>query len=1849
MRFLELSGDNGRRRGRPPNAHGHLSLLDTAKSNFINMPTRRPSDFHDYLQLSFSGPDRLPSYHRTELEPTVTEPDKGGLYSLYQPNINSQTSLLISAKSFSTYMPARSHDILSTPTESRQTDMERSSPRTTGQQYEQNVVNAAAHLVSILIHKQGDTVNLRTSNQMEKVTNKYFITTRNRVTQTEYSSNKVRRTNTLISSFGVLSVYLFCAYFIRYILTQKEYVMYVLFNAMILKSYQYNVVLNLLPTKTQPGNRQTCGTPTKNFAGPESNLPSFTRAEAGDVLPHAHDNKTIYYILNYISVYNMALSAIASDMHNALLLRMISLLYNYNNHTLDFTPLKYNTFLAESQKPEDGEQNSDTGNANSSKSSNLNNTGSVHTRPLGRRPLHKSQRSTDSNESDDEPPRDQKSGQKLLSLCQNSTVPNLALTLKEDDEKRHDSNISKETESGNLTVNIPQIKHTNHDTSIFDGISWILGGIRNISLFGVPHDVSRFSPGPSAEDDTLNSTFSFNISISDASNFEDSPQIQAHHKLPEHNNLTAIKGSPSIKSSPLLLSKKFLKNDCERSPTDGSVKVNDDETFRDVGTPYITPNVPGALSKRSVLDLSPMTPRRPRSRQKCRSECSSKPYNIPPATLLKRRLMSKINRQIYRSEDTPTSSRRRIASESDVNNNTEDGISKAELGCTHIRQNGFYNCLLESEHSIHLQLNFLREFAVSDTESENAPYIFSAIERELFNKFKSEGSPASLNPLKQTIKLNWKTEDVSNATINFDSPKADLIDHSPLLYLLVKLNLLSRKVTRDYKEGQPLREYNSLIICSMTERSNKVPIKFFDEVPESEPIHVLHLGKERAVNMIPIQQHIKSLEVFDISLENFSVLTILHDARKSFEVSLPKERRVEGSELDLHVLVIPFYSPQSNEHDSRPIIAEKSYTSIENPPGDGPRNDKPRDDEPMHGKPKDYEPMDNELKVDEPRDFESRDDEQALPGIKSDKDITAESGDVTINGDTDTSVYINVNDASLNQLDLNKEYSQISNGLFIDTKLCIGIINSNNNVTISKWMEECGLQPLENVQENRGLLLSVTQEISNGIKPPPIRFLKCILSQLLTEALDKELDHRLILGCKGLRASEKRQILLDHITEKHKELNDKESLPCLLTEEEYQSDDSVPRCQSSSSSDGENSDPDFLPINSAVKIKPAKGKYLQNQRKAKSNKTDVASSGNQVPSTRNFEIPMKTLEESLLKLQEKMKTYDEALDMLAKQQSKSISSAASKPSPSLKDASRDLSIENLAMLKKIEKLEKNNKVLFEMYNTQQTSIDNIIEQLELHTKENKAIKKKLSVIQGQVSERSKQTESPKLKAKDESTEIKQSISKLTSELKELRENSGEIRAPANLAPLVDNSIISETTNLEIKEELQKLKSSNSTLTTMLGELRKEMRDIKSSENLTSRADLYTLKCPCTLAVQHNAINIDHCYSKPPIRSKNTLSCNTKQESCNNGLSCSDEESFDDIERIFSDFEVEVGGNITLDGNDQLENDSSQNRSNLGKQDDRNHQSFDEPLECSSTSNTRSKSKDKRRKRNGQSRNLPSTEHTENMHTSSTRISYSSNCSTTTSAPVFTESTEPPLKSPQKSPQTEITTKSMPRQNEGEHTRNNRYQTHKCYIIHDTYMNNFSSDSFSRWFDVSCFKIKSLQALLQDGSLLSKIKAQTPETVFIHLGQGDLWTGASGDTVLDYYKQVCWKLLENTSTKICFSLMIPLNGSPRMNSVINQINKFLSDFVSDVRKDSRYNYKDRIFTSNNNSLSSQIIYSQLADSSGNKIKLSERGEKLLWLKLKDALNRTLGLIPQQRRRETSLSDRKQHSRNEIPNE
>ena len=130
----------------------------------------------------------------------------------------------------------------------------------------------------------------------------------------------------------------------------------------------------------------------------------------------------------------------------------------------------------------------------------------------------------------------------------------------------------------------------------------------------------------------------------------------------------------------------------------------------------------------------------------------------------------------------------------------------------------------------------------------------------------------------------------------------------------------------------------------------------------------------------------------------------------------------------------------------------------------------------------------------------------------------------------------------------------------------------------------------------------------------------------------------------------------------------------------------------------------------------------------------------------------------------------------------------------------------------------------------------------------------------------------------------------------------------------------------------------------------------------------------------------------------------------------------------------------------------------------------------------------------------------------------------------------------------------------------------------------------------------------------------PEVIFLHLGQADLLNKTKGDRVVAETKELIEKLFKIAEMKLCLSQIIPLKAIAQVKSVIRQVNRELSSFVTHMRKSG--DYGERLFTQNNDALAG-FIYRETGGH-GYVVGLNVRGRRKLWLHLKDGLHRSLNI-------------------------
>ena len=182
---------------------------------------------------------------------------------------------------------------------------------------------------------------------------------------------------------------------------------------------------------------------------------------------------------------------------------------------------------------------------------------------------------------------------------------------------------------------------------------------------------------------------------------------------------------------------------------------------------------------------------------------------------------------------------------------------------------------------------------------------------------------------------------------------------------------------------------------------------------------------------------------------------------------------------------------------------------------------------------------------------------------------------------------------------------------------------------------------------------------------------------------------------------------------------------------------------------------------------------------------------------------------------------------------------------------------------------------------------------------------------------------------------------------------------------------------------------------------------------------------------------------------------------------------------------------------------------------------------------------------------------------------------------------------------------------------NRYRRDTVLLIHDSNFDKFNPRSFISQFNIHQFGVSSLENLEKKRKQLNeKIKKLRPDCIYIHLGINDLTkrkcipSGSIHD--------LAGHLLESCKAQICFSFLIPTSNDKNMNQRITAVNNVIKNNVSWFHKNNEL-ARSRIFTFSNDQVGNHNSHSINTG-----FTLKDRGEKLLYLRLREGLKKTMRL-------------------------
>ena len=201
-----------------------------------------------------------------------------------------------------------------------------------------------------------------------------------------------------------------------------------------------------------------------------------------------------------------------------------------------------------------------------------------------------------------------------------------------------------------------------------------------------------------------------------------------------------------------------------------------------------------------------------------------------------------------------------------------------------------------------------------------------------------------------------------------------------------------------------------------------------------------------------------------------------------------------------------------------------------------------------------------------------------------------------------------------------------------------------------------------------------------------------------------------------------------------------------------------------------------------------------------------------------IDVPIKTLEKSLLDFDDRLSNQESAMEALTQKLDKSSSS-----SPSGEHA------------KSIKSLESKAKTIFDAVNIQQNSIDNLLDKLTENAKERKRIKEQVNTIQNNLTHQGRQHSGMLSEVKSEIGQLNQSdekcietISKIKSEVNTIKQHNKEC----------------DRTLSNMSTEVKKLSQTISQLTEVVSGMKQEISQLKAHDRQSDKVqDANSIQLP----------------------------------------------------------------------------------------------------------------------------------------------------------------------------------------------------------------------------------------------------------------------------------------------------------------------------------------------------------------------------------------------------------------------
>ena len=1067
----------------------------------------------------------------------------------------------------------------------------------------------------------------------------------------------------------------------------------------------------------------------------------------------------------------------------------------------------------------------------------------------------------------------------------------------------------------------------------------------------------------------------------------------------------------------------------------------------------------------------------------------------------------------------------------------------------------------------------------------------SAIQRRLDEDVSKSPHPAKVT--NHSCYLEWSPDEANLSTEALLTPSSPTVVEDNLLLLIAKINLHVSEITNTTVR------YNALKIVSMPDRSNKLDLKHFQSSKDKRmPLAILHLGNERGLNIIARRFDPLMLDIFDIRLENLSLVTIPSRTNSNMYAKFSEERLLASYAEDFHVILLPYCSDACEPSPHKVIEIPLASTKL------APlrKSVECKDVAALPGNELEKKSTEVDLLVDLPEEpplpqrvSPPQSDEPCVVPVKS---TAAETVVNIVSTEKRHST-----DGSQNISDIGQGASDLFPGEpFLYDNAHINIINSRKGGQIRTWLKICDLQVKVRAEENRLTLIQFLQQQANLSTSPlvntnrkfsiPKALVKDLVSSLTDQGICAQLDG---FGLERKDKTEQRKnSLLRHLLEKY----------CTLSQSKFNSTvnkskliksrgtkaklrSAKLRCSTRTRTANNPKQPEGEPTTDELKVNTEKDKSSESISEKSDNKviTDVSVSLVAIGDVAKIrdDTRIDPDDEAVKKIHieatpcpgTKRKRRRKKLELV------NPGTPCSKDTPNMSNIEAAMKTLQAKLLEIDERLDR-----------QQSSLNNIIERVSATVDEDTK-----TTLEAQSSCNKGVFRS--LKTQEHVTS--EEVGLLRDQLSEIQENNKHPPLCKHV-PCAEGGNLRESFDM-LSREISHIKCSieqdRTYFSYEIGLLNEQFTKL-SNEKVLRRNQIISAA--------------DHRYCKKIVNIvKSVKETPDVIHLEDQALICLEEE----LEIVLDDLDVASHEIVCVETNDngrvcfvseELTPSPSQPDLEVNKllmqiNNEPSHMQTTERENLESTSQVTVYTTDgpvavgSHPYDSGHQNNIPDRQRAideDGFETVRNRSASRSRKTTDRSSDGRRDET---------------------RNNTRKHLSSQRKT--KILVIHDSFHVGFDSALFSTLYDIHTIGYHSVHHILSKGSLIHEVKRIKPEIVFLHVGLDDVRMKERPiDDIINDFKQLFWKLIDETNAKICLSTLIPIPEFQDLNRYISELNKGLSTLVIEFR--GRLNQKDRVYSCGNNNLGQHIKRSVGSD--GLVFLLTETGRKRLMARMRDTLLR-----------------------------